>query len=109
MVCTFIGWRSCSIRLERAPKECPAAGGSFKAALYFFFRSRGARALTPSLVERPVSGPVERGCSLAARAEAAGRACECPTCKGRVKLVALVTEPRNIARFLSALRDSADE
>ena len=32
---------------------------------------------------------------------------ECPTCKGRMKLVAMVTEPRNIARFLSALRDSA--
>ncbi|WP_437301707.1 hypothetical protein [Sorangium sp. So ce426] len=27
---------------------------------------------------------------------------ECPACKGRMKLVAMVTEPRNIARFLSA-------
>ncbi|MGK4009294.1 transposase [Sorangium sp. So ce1036] len=28
---------------------------------------------------------------------------ECPACNGRMKLVAMVTEPRNIVRFLSAL------
>ncbi|XXY22155.1 transposase [Sorangium sp. So ce216] len=33
---------------------------------------------------------------------------ECPTCKGRMKLVAMVTEPRNIARFLSALGEPTD-
>ncbi|WP_437645280.1 hypothetical protein [Sorangium sp. So ce362] len=42
------------------------------------------------------------------RAEPLRRTCaidvlECPTCKGRMKLVAMVTEPRNIVRFLSAL------
>ncbi|WP_437954770.1 hypothetical protein WME76_24715 [Sorangium sp. So ce119] len=29
-------------------------------------------------------------------------------CKGRMKLVAMVTEPRNIARFLSALGEPTD-
>ncbi|WP_437321970.1 transposase [Sorangium sp. So ce385] len=33
---------------------------------------------------------------------------ECPACKGRMKLVAMVTEPRNIARFLSALGEPTD-
>ncbi|WP_437604221.1 transposase [Sorangium sp. So ce590] len=33
---------------------------------------------------------------------------ECPTCKGRMKRVAMVTEPRNIARFLSALGEPTD-
>jgi hypothetical protein len=33
---------------------------------------------------------------------------ECPTCKGRMKLVAMVTEPRNIVRFLSALGEPTD-
>ena len=32
----------------------------------------------------------------------------CPTCKGRMKLVALITEPRNIVRFLSALGEPTD-
>ncbi|XYH93803.1 transposase [Sorangium sp. So ce1128] len=33
---------------------------------------------------------------------------ECPTCKGRMKRVAMVTEPRNMARFLSALGEPTD-
>ena len=33
---------------------------------------------------------------------------ECPTCKGRMKLVAMVTEPRSIARFLAALGEPTD-
>ncbi|XXZ63558.1 transposase zinc-binding domain-containing protein [Sorangium sp. So ce341] len=33
---------------------------------------------------------------------------ECPTCKGRMKLVAMVTEPRNIVRFLCALGEPTD-
>jgi Putative transposase/Transposase zinc-binding domain len=33
---------------------------------------------------------------------------ECPACKGRMKLVAMVTESRNIARFLSALGEPTD-
>ncbi|AUX29005.1 uncharacterized protein SOCE836_010900 [Sorangium cellulosum] len=33
---------------------------------------------------------------------------ECPTCKGRMKLVAMITEPRNIVRFLSALGEPTD-
>ncbi|WP_437596059.1 hypothetical protein WMF28_26100 [Sorangium sp. So ce590] len=33
---------------------------------------------------------------------------ECPACKGRMKLVALVTEPGNITRFLSALGEPTD-
>ncbi|WP_437964504.1 hypothetical protein WMF04_33025 [Sorangium sp. So ce260] len=33
---------------------------------------------------------------------------ECPACKGRMKRVAMVTEPRNIARFLSALGEPTD-
>jgi hypothetical protein len=33
---------------------------------------------------------------------------ECPTCKGRMKLVAMITEPRSIARFLSALGEPTD-
>ena len=33
---------------------------------------------------------------------------ECPTCKGRMKLVAMITEPRNVARFLSALGEPTD-
>ncbi|WP_437968663.1 transposase [Sorangium sp. So ce260] len=47
------------------------------------------------------------------RAELLRRTCaidvlECPACKGRMKLVAMVTEPRNIARFLSALGEPTD-
>jgi hypothetical protein len=33
---------------------------------------------------------------------------ECPSCKGRMKLVAMVTEPRNIVRFLSSLGEPTD-
>jgi hypothetical protein len=33
---------------------------------------------------------------------------ECPTCKGRMKLVAMLTEPRSIARFLAALGEPTD-
>ncbi|WP_437304802.1 transposase [Sorangium sp. So ce388] len=33
---------------------------------------------------------------------------ECPACKGRMKLVAMVTEPANVARFLSALGEPTD-
>ncbi|WP_437585870.1 ABC transporter permease [Sorangium sp. So ce1000] len=33
---------------------------------------------------------------------------ECPACKGRMKLVAMVTEPRNIVRFLCALGEPTD-
>ncbi|WP_437962231.1 transposase [Sorangium sp. So ce119] len=33
---------------------------------------------------------------------------ECPTCKGRMKLVAMLTQPRSIARFLSALGEPTD-
>ncbi|WP_437905941.1 transposase zinc-binding domain-containing protein [Sorangium sp. So ce327] len=33
---------------------------------------------------------------------------ECPACKGRMKLVAMVTESRNIVRFLSALGEPTD-
>ncbi|WP_441287763.1 transposase [Sorangium sp. KYC3313] len=33
---------------------------------------------------------------------------ECPACKGWMKLVAMVTEPTNIARFLSALGEPTD-
>src|SRR6185436_5545190 len=33
---------------------------------------------------------------------------ECPTCKGRMKLVAMVTEPRSIVRFLSSLGEPTD-
>jgi hypothetical protein len=33
---------------------------------------------------------------------------ECPACKGGMKLVAMVTEPRSIARFLSALGEPTD-
>ncbi|WP_437791981.1 hypothetical protein [Sorangium sp. So ce693] len=33
---------------------------------------------------------------------------ECPTCKGRMKLVAMVTEPWNIVRFLCALGEPTD-
>jgi hypothetical protein len=32
----------------------------------------------------------------------------CPACKGRMKLVAMVTEPRNIVRFLCALGEPTD-
>jgi hypothetical protein len=31
-----------------------------------------------------------------------------PTCKGRMKLVALLTEPRSIARFLTSLGEPTD-
>ncbi|WP_129349673.1 transposase [Sorangium cellulosum] len=33
---------------------------------------------------------------------------ECPVCKGRMKLVALLTEPSSIARFLTALGEPTD-
>jgi uncharacterized protein YbaR (Trm112 family) len=33
---------------------------------------------------------------------------ECPACKGRMKLVAMVTAPRSIVRFLSALGEPTD-
>jgi hypothetical protein len=33
---------------------------------------------------------------------------ECPRCKGRMKLVAMVTEPKNIHRFLAALGEPTD-
>jgi hypothetical protein len=33
---------------------------------------------------------------------------ECPACKGRMKLVAMITEPNNIARFLTALGEPSD-
>ncbi|XYI02298.1 hypothetical protein ACMHYB_22050 [Sorangium sp. So ce1128] len=33
---------------------------------------------------------------------------ECPACKGRMKLVALLTEPSSIARFLTALGEPTD-
>lgn len=33
---------------------------------------------------------------------------ECPACKGRMKLVAMITEPSNIARFLTALGEPTD-
>ena len=33
---------------------------------------------------------------------------ECPACKGKMKLVAMITEPSNIARFLTALGESTD-
>jgi hypothetical protein len=33
---------------------------------------------------------------------------ECPTCQGRMKLVAMVTEPKSIARFLTALGEPTD-
>ncbi|XYI02417.1 hypothetical protein ACMHYB_22730 [Sorangium sp. So ce1128] len=33
---------------------------------------------------------------------------ECPACKGRMKLVAMVTEPSRIVRFLSALGEPTD-
>ncbi|WP_437322064.1 protein kinase domain-containing protein [Sorangium sp. So ce385] len=32
----------------------------------------------------------------------------CPACKGRMKLVAMLTEPRSIARFLTALGEPTD-
>ncbi|WP_437980894.1 hypothetical protein [Sorangium sp. So ce117] len=34
---------------------------------------------------------------------------ECPACKGRMKLVAMITEPSNIARFLTALGEPTDD
>ncbi|WP_437324262.1 hypothetical protein [Sorangium sp. So ce381] len=33
---------------------------------------------------------------------------ECPACNGRMKLVAMITEPSNIARFLTALGEPTD-
>ena len=33
---------------------------------------------------------------------------ECPTCKGRMKLVAMVTEPASIQRFLAALGEATE-
>jgi len=33
---------------------------------------------------------------------------ECPTCKGKMKLVAMITEPTSIVRFLSALGEPTD-
>jgi hypothetical protein len=33
---------------------------------------------------------------------------ECPTCKGRMKLIAMITEPKSVARFLAALGEPVD-
>ncbi len=33
---------------------------------------------------------------------------ECPTCQGRMKLIALLTEPSSIHRFLAALGEPTD-
>ncbi|WP_437659204.1 hypothetical protein [Sorangium sp. So ce1182] len=33
---------------------------------------------------------------------------ECPACKGRMKLVAMLTEPSSIARILTALGELTD-
>ncbi len=35
-------------------------------------------------------------------------ALECPTCKGRMKLIAMLTEPKSIARFLARLGEPLD-
>ncbi len=33
---------------------------------------------------------------------------ECPKCKGRMKLVAMVTDPKSVARYLAGLGELAD-
>ena len=33
---------------------------------------------------------------------------ECPSCKGRMKLLAIVSQPRNIARYLAAIGESME-
>ena len=90
--------------------------------------ARGESALERgALVRRPraalLSGPVRRAAAFAApkrkrggyppwaellRSTCALDVLECATCKGRMRLVAMVTEPGNIARFLSALGEPTD-